>query len=56
MPVKGLFITDGVEERLEVNVIRSYTMVRHRKKRRRTLLESKSTMDCNTSGEERGRW
>jgi len=53
MPVKGLFITEGVEEGLEVNGIRSYTMVRHRKKRR-TVLEGKSTMDCNTSGEERG--
>jgi hypothetical protein len=55
MPVKGLFMTVGVEEDLEVKEIRSYTVVRHRKKRRRTVLEGKSTMDCNTSGKERGR-
>jgi hypothetical protein len=40
-------MADGVEEDFEVNGIRSYTLVRHRKKRRRNVLEGKSTTDCN---------
>lgn len=40
-------MVDVDEEDLEVNGIVSYTVVRHRKKRRRTVLEGKSTTDCN---------
>jgi len=40
-------MTDGVEGDLEVKEIRSYTVFRHRKKRRRTVREGKSTTDCN---------
>jgi hypothetical protein len=47
-------MTDEVEENLDVNGVRSCTVVKHRKKRRGTVLEGKSTTDCNACGGERG--
>lgn len=39
-------MTDVVGEDFKVNGLRSYTVVRNRKKLRITVLEGKSTTDC----------